>query len=155
VDELDVVQENMIRRQAFQLFAVAALALFSGCVGTELARTPTHRTDREIERMIHGEWSQEDIGTRIIEPPKLAFHADGRVDYSFSYLAGDREIRTRQELFWRIEDRNLIYSDTPKGEPSMTGGVITKISTRSFEVYTTKSTFGRYFRLPKRKSASI
>jgi hypothetical protein len=158
VDVLIVVPENMIRRHTFQLIAAAASVLLSGCIGTELARTPTYHTDHEIEHMIQGKWYQEDLhlrGARVLQPAILVFYADGRVDYSFTYLTGDSEVRTSHTLFWRVKERNLIYSDTPAGEPTMTGGVITKISTRGFDVYTTQATFGRYYRSPRRGPISI
>jgi hypothetical protein len=146
----------MIRGHVFQISAVAALV--SGCAYPEFHTISTSRDDREIESMIQGKWYEEYLhsqGARILQPAILEFYPDGRVGYSFSSLAGDYEVRTSHDLFWRVEDRNLVFSDTPAGEPSMIGGVITKISSQRFDVYTTKSTFSRYYRVPKRVTIKL
>ena len=150
----------MIHRHTFQLFTVAISAFLLGCASTELTKTPTYLTDREIGSMIQGKWYEEEYylrgdRARILQPTKLEFYLDGRVDYSFSSRMCANGVRTSHNLFWRVKDRNLIYSDTPAGEPSMTGGVITKISGRGFDLYTTKSTYCRYYRKPKRTRISL
>ena len=143
----------MTRKIILILIHFYTIILLTSCANRYNQKTsPTPLTENEIKNLITGKWYEQRItykSSRKLQPAILNLKSNGQVESSFSYLISGNEHRRSLNLFWRIEDQNIIYSDQPMGEASMTGGVITKISNNHFHVYTTKASFSHYYRKPK------